>query len=324
MIHSALPSNRSRRAFTLIELLVVIAIIAVLIALLLPAVQQAREAARRTQCKNNLKQMGLALHNYHDVFLCFPPGYLGYAPSDPGGCGTVNNSAASPPGWGWAVFILPFIDQGNLYTALDPNHKQVVCSTPTGAQNNPSVGSPSLQDTLLAVYVCPSATDRDLNPTRAPSPSDHAKSNYSGVVGVDWTGIRPADGMKAVFVDGTKYVSRISDTTDGTSNSLAIGERYRRDIDTNLQAQSPGEYYGAQWVGIAPDLRASACVAQLGLAGSSFAVNGASVNAFASRHPGGAHFLLTDGSVRFISENMDQNTLCYLGTINDGQVVNVP
>jgi prepilin-type N-terminal cleavage/methylation domain-containing protein len=317
-------SARSRPAFTLIELLVVIAIIAVLIALLLPAVQQAREAARRTQCKNNLKQMGLAIHNYHDVYLCFPPGYLGESPGNPGGCGTINNTAAAPPGWGWAVFIMPFVDQANLYNALDPGHKQTVCSTPTGAQNNPNVGSPALQDKLIPVYLCPSAIDPDLNPTREPSPSDHAKSNYAGIVGVDWTGLNPTNGRKAVFVNGTKHISRIRDTTDGTSNTLAIGEKYRRDVDSNLQVQITGEYHGAQWVGVAPDLRISACVGQLGSTGSTFAVNGASINAFASKHAGGAQFLLTDGSVRFISENADQNTLSYLGTMNDGQVVDAP
>src|SRR5687768_201165 len=99
-------SSSSRRAFTLIELLVVIAIIGILVALLLPAVQQAREAARRTQCKNNLKQLGLALHNYHDQHKLLPPGYV----SDYTTAGTDTG-----PGWGWAAMILPQIDQGPLF-----------------------------------------------------------------------------------------------------------------------------------------------------------------------------------------------------------------
>src|ERR1700744_1154446 len=96
---------RRSRGFTLIELLVVIAIIAVLIALLLPAVQQAREAARRTQCKNNLKQIGLALHNYHDVHLAFPD------------CSYISKPFPGPSGWGWPVMVMPFLDQGNLFNA---------------------------------------------------------------------------------------------------------------------------------------------------------------------------------------------------------------
>src|SRR5689334_25410189 len=105
-----------RRAFTLIELLVVIAIIAVLIALLLPAVQQAREAARRTQCKNNLKQIGLALHNYHDTFRLFPPGYV-----DRNGNPNLTPDNDLGPGWGWAAFLLPYIDQSPLYSPINFN-----------------------------------------------------------------------------------------------------------------------------------------------------------------------------------------------------------
>src|SRR6478609_9116964 len=107
---------KERRAFTLIELLVVIAIIAVLIALLLPAVQQAREAARRTQCRNNLKQIGLALHNYHDAYQLFPPGYV-----DRNGNPDLTPDNDLGPGWGWASFILPQLDQGNVYNQINFN-----------------------------------------------------------------------------------------------------------------------------------------------------------------------------------------------------------
>ncbi len=308
-----------RSGFTLIELLVVIAIIAVLIALLLPAVQQAREAARRTQCKNNLKQMGLALHNYHDTFLCFPPGYVG----SPAGNDCASSHPAAP-GWGWAVAILPYIDQGPLFSQLDAGGvKQAVCDAPTGAQSSPAVGNPALQRTLITAYLCPSATDPDQNPCRVAG-SAHAKSNYAGVAGMDWSGIDPVTGFKAMFVDGTKAVIRIRDCTDGTSNTVAVGEKFRRDLDANFTVQTAGEYYGAMWVGVTPDTQISSAVGRLALAGSSYAVNGGSVNAFASRHVGGAHFLLTDGSVRFISENADQNTLSYLGTMNDGQVAESP
>ncbi len=106
--------ERRRLGFTLIELLVVIAIIAILIALLLPAVQQAREAARRTQCRNNLKQIGLALHNYHDVFNTFPPGYVAKIAN--------NKTSSERSMFAWGALILPYIEQGNLYQVLDPGN----------------------------------------------------------------------------------------------------------------------------------------------------------------------------------------------------------
>jgi len=273
--------RRRYRGFTLIELLVVIAIIAILIALLLPAVQQAREAARRTQCRNNFKQMGLAIHNYHDVHLSFPPGYLGDPPNESAvGCDTIRAQHVTDPGWGWAVYIMPYLDRTNLYNQLAPGDKLVVCSEATGAQA--MAGSAELQDTILPVYICPSANDPDRNPSRWPkppeTPGDHGKSNYAGVAGQDWTGV--ADTGRSVFV----------------------------------------EKVGAYWIGIAPDTRTASCIMRLHPAPSSFAVNGSSINAFASLHPGGVHFLVSDGSVHFISENADQDTIANLGLANDGNV----
>lgn len=314
--------SRSRHGFTLIELLVVIAIIAILIALLLPAVQQAREAARRTQCRNNLKQMGLAIHNYHDVHSCFPPGYLGDPPNESAtGCSTVRPQHITDPGWGWAVYILPYLDQANLYNQLDPGNNVVVCSAATGAQA--MRGSAELQDTILEAYICPSAADPDHNYSRwpVPTPGEHAKSNYAGVAGHDWDGV--ADDGKAVFVDGTQFVSRIRDVTDGTSNTLMVGEKIRVDRDSDYVNTVAGEYVGAYWIGIAPDTRTASAVMRLHLAPSSFAINGASINAFASQHEGGCHFLASDGSVHFISENADQNTVSQLARGNDGSVANI-
>ena len=329
MFASARDHRPARRAFTLIELLVAIAMIAVLISLLLPAVQQARESARRTQCRNSLKQMGIALHNYHDTHRVFPPGYLGAPPFLQ--CSSINNSADPksyrPQGWGWGVYLMPHLDQAPLYSSLDPGHKQTVCSSPTGAQNDPNIGNPALQKQLVSVYMCPSAVDSDLNPTRDISnPANaQAKSNYSGVCGRDFTG-RDTNGLQGVFVDGTKYSTRISDIVDGTSNCLAIGERFRRAPPNSYDSFSTAnyEYTGADWVGAAPDLRVSAAVAPLGLAGTTFSVNGVSINSFASKHVGGAHFLLADGSCRFFGENIFQNILANLGTINDGNVVDTP
>jgi prepilin-type N-terminal cleavage/methylation domain-containing protein len=138
------PASRSRRGFTLIELLVVIAIIAVLIALLLPAVQQAREAARRTQCKNNLKQIGLALHNYLDTHLVFPPGYI-----DRNGNPNVTPDLDQGPGWGWASFLLPMMDQSNVHNQINFNQGVGLLSNITISQKP------------LSIFRCPSDGGRE-------------------------------------------------------------------------------------------------------------------------------------------------------------------
>ena len=310
--------SQAMRGFTLVELLVVIAIIGILIALLLPAVQAAREAARRSQCSNNMKQIGLAIHNYHDSHKKFPPGYMGDPPNNPGGCGQVHHDR---PGWGWAAYILPYMEQGSLYDQLAiSGTKKAVCSTPTGAQDDPAVGDPALQDTLISGYRCPSAVDPDLNPSRdTANNGDHGTSNYAGVAGVDWTGV-DGNGLKAIFGDGTVYVASFRDFQDGTSNTFAVGEKFGNRTPAGDPVLSNFvEYYGAIWVGIPPDTRAATTVGRLAPTGT-YAVNGDSINAFASLHPGGAQFLLGDGHVRFVSENADQATLSAVGVMNDGTV----
>ncbi|WP_010582039.1 DUF1559 domain-containing protein [Schlesneria paludicola] len=350
----AVRTPSRRRGFTLIELLVVISIIAVLIALLLPAVQQAREAARRTQCKNNLKQMGLGMHNYHDVYNCFPMGYMGTpaltTTATP--CGSVTNAIVRAPvgsdgvitftstgqGWGWGVFLLPYLDQANLYNALNVNSSQAVCDNggPVG------IGNAALQRTKISAYVCPTATDPDLNPTRDASttpnsPSAHAKSNYRGIAGVNFYGLETnntrlltfsgvqqnAVGLKGLFGDAALIgCASIRDVTDGTSNTLAVGECYRKDVDSSLQNFAAGERVGGMWIGCPADTFQSAVVGVLPPT-AGFVVNGSSINAFASQHVGGAQFLNADGSVRFISQNADASTLSRMSTISDGVVANL-
>ncbi|MDZ4689065.1 MAG: DUF1559 domain-containing protein, partial [Planctomycetaceae bacterium] len=232
-------SPRRRPGFTLIELLVVIAIIAILIALLLPAVQQAREAARRTQCRNNLKQFGLALHNYHDNFNVFPPGWIGHT----------NGSTALPfSGWGWSAMLLPGLDQAPLYNNLSTRFSTTF---PYGATNgNAVIATPvpvALEitglNTTLPAFRCPSDTggpmivNANVLTTGAPPGTTVAptnrfpRSNYPGVVGWDSTNNRGlVDNVVATTllyrgVFGENSRVGISNMSDGSSNSVVVGER---------------------------------------------------------------------------------------------------
>jgi prepilin-type N-terminal cleavage/methylation domain-containing protein len=172
------PHPRKSRGFTLIELLVVIAIIAILIALLLPAVQQAREAARRTQCKNNLKQLGLALHNYHDVYNLFPPGWL----DDPA---LGLPAAPHPSRYAWPVSLLPMIEQTALHNTLDPRNDLI------DALKIPA--KLTLMQQPVSVFRCPSDTGPTLNDVRPMHDNvmlhEVALSNYVGAYhagGIGW------------------------------------------------------------------------------------------------------------------------------------------
>ncbi len=319
--------KKYRHAFTLIELLVVIAIIAVLVSLLLPAVQQAREAARRTQCRNNLKQIGLAMHNYADVHNCFPPGFFGSSAD----CSSIRNGAPNKAqGWGWGTFILPYLEQVNVYNTINPGTFQVVCDIPTGAANNLAVGNPASGRYVLPAFICPTATDADVSFAARSAVGMHSKSNYIAVGGLDFTGVLPTTtangvaGWRGMFGDAAiNSCTKFRQETDGTSNVLMVGEGYRKDTDTNYASWISGvggERRPGRWFGMADDEQIASMIRLLNPSGS-FAVNGGSFNAFASQHVGGAFFVLGDGSVRFISENGDQTTISRLGTINDGSVV---
>jgi prepilin-type N-terminal cleavage/methylation domain-containing protein len=186
-----------RRAFTLIELLVVIAIIAILIALLVPAVQKVREAAARTQCGNNLKQIGLACHSYHDANKRLPQGYV------------MNPTLQPTPGWGWSVLILPYLDQGPLYADLNPD-----LITPNG----PTVNALTTQ--RLAVFLCPSDPTTS-NPLRSTSPT----SWYGGFAYSNYVCNRAIFGPQNVAISNTPANFTLVQITDGTSNTLMVGER---------------------------------------------------------------------------------------------------
>ncbi|REJ89129.1 MAG: DUF1559 domain-containing protein [Planctomycetota bacterium] len=296
----------SPRGFTLIELLVVIAIIAILIALLLPAVQQAREAARRTQCKNNLKQLGLALHNYHDAHLCFPSGWIGVDTGIPTAHDGVN-------GVGWGAMILPYLDQSSLYNRLNSDF----------AIENP-VNDPFRLNTLT-VFQCPSDPKPDrFEIEEEGSPGtvicELPTANYAACFGtVELDGCENAPGTAPVastgqcLGDGAFYhnsLVRIRDITDGTSNTFLVGERA-----TNDQLG-----WFTTWVGrVAEGEEAFQRV--LGSLDHTPNDPVAHFDDYSSQHEGGAQFVLADGHVRFISENMNLFVYRAVGTISGGEVV---
>ena len=247
------------RAFTLIELLVVIAIIAVLIALLLPAVQQAREAARRTQCRNNLHQIGLALHNYHDTHSVFPPGQV-YCTS----IGQRTN---------WLVLILPFVDESALYNAYNMDHNP----GPSGAPQNTTVS-----DAILSQYCCPSdgAPENDGN---------GREGSYAGCFGTDRVkecSDTSTDPRAGVLYSSSKI--RIRDIRDGTSNTLAAGETTEIEMGVTYDPHRINWAYGGYWRG----LRHTTVPMNAAIG---FPSDKSGCYHFHSQHEGGVFFLFCDG-----------------------------
>jgi len=312
----------SRRGFTLIELLVVIAIIAILVALLLPAVQQAREAARRSSCKNNLKQIGLALHNYHDIHNTLPPGYMRY---------DYSQSTFNGPGWGWGAMILPQIEQAAMFDTLPIN---------TGILTE-TAAILAITQKEIPTYRCPSTPDGSINENLMSSTATDgfAISSYKGVFGDFNTQFNdPNDNCSLVIgscINGGNGAFspnsrvRFRDITDGLSNTVVVGEvPYGLNGSTNSSGTKIN-YSGAVWAGVSgAAARSNVAVLQTlrGLNASggdefSYRINGTNTGAFGSHHKGGAQFVLGDGSVRFLSENMAAITMNRLAARNDGETL---
>ncbi len=305
------PSHRF--GFTLIELLVVIAIIAILIALLLPAVQQAREAARRSQCKNNLKQIGIALHNYHDLHRTFPFGFDRH-------------------GTGWTAMILPQLEQNNLYETL------TFAETGAGDWNVAGANQQACQQ-VIAGFRCPSCPvpeqlDWEGIPSRSPvtytanASGDRVEDRNSGEPGsVGETGVN----QTGVFFDRSRI--RIGDITDGTSNTVAVGE-----VPTNFDQSFPGaggnEFLDHFAIG-SPNIDGDgplppgdfsefvgSTAVEFNLFFRPTGVDGDMMTlSYGSYHSGGAHLLLADGSTRFVSDTIDATIRQAIGTRNGGEVV---
>ncbi len=281
-----------RQGFTLIELLVVIAIIAVLIGLLLPAVQAAREAARRVQCVNNLKQMGLALHNYHDAVGSFPMSYMARSRF-------IDGATDTSPGWGWGATILPQLEQAPLYGAIN-------IGLPVEAPHNSTV-----VQSIQGVYLCPSdpipggvfpVTDAAGNVLAMMAPT-----SYAACVGNDYadttTGLNN-DGLG----NGVMYRNsaiRLGAITDGTSQTIVLAER--------AWTINSGPWAGVVTGGVIRRGPANPCPttgAMYYLAASMVQAHCNVLNTdtdpdgglddYSSRHPGGANALFADGSVHFL------------------------
>jgi prepilin-type N-terminal cleavage/methylation domain-containing protein/prepilin-type processing-associated H-X9-DG protein len=294
---------RARQAFTLIELLVVIAIIGILLALLLPAVQKVRESANRLKCANNLKQIGIACHAYHDSFNSLPPGYLATA-----------DDLSTTPGWGWGAFLLPYIEQDNLFRQIDltqPLEKSIV------PQN------------MVKLYLCPS----DQPPEAAFAVTDitmktvcmAAPSSYAACVGNDDSEAYDLTG-NGVFYRNSR--TRFGDITDGLSSTSFIGDRSWVMV-MGIWAGAPNGAVTRSgpknpWPNAtapAPDL----VQAHNNWINNNGADSDAGLDDFSSNHPGGANFLFGDGSVHFIrsikGDGQDHHDFGALGTRANGDLI---
>lgn len=315
---------KPKQGFTLIELLVVIAIIAILIALLLPAVQQAREAARRTQCRNNLKQLGLALHNYHDVFNTFPPGYTarGLSASDP-------VTAETGPGFAWSFAILPQMEQTNLVNQVN---------TDGNAQDLNNIQA--VQGTVLSAFLCPSDAAPDSFEVTDTASNTYVlpRSNYPGILGYASVTMN-AGRASGVFYRNSR--TKFRDITDGTSNTICVGERKAKhdfnqpnppvDAFTTWYAAIPQVIRNAGMAGMMSGMTEGPGSMVLGHVGQPAMMSMMAMHAtpnntnhivhFSSQHTGGVQFLLCDGSVHFLSENISYDVFRNLGERADGEVL---
>ena len=293
---------KSRHGFTLVELLVVIAIIGILIGMLLPAVQQVRAAARRTQCSNNSRQMGLAILNYETALQAFPSGWSTSDSSD----------AMAEPGWGWSAQLLPYLDAGNLHNQIDfrvsiddPMHEEAI-------------------QKVIPIFLCPSETATEVLNLDAhvehgahlvlgPPKQSHnhgellvSRSNYSGVFGSTEIEDSPLKG-NGVFFANSKI--EIRDIQDGTSNTIMVGER-RNDLGP------------ISWVGMVPEVDEP--FARI-VAVTDHAPNHVDrhFEDFRSFHASGVNVTMADGSTHFVSDNIEDSVFQALGTRRGGEKASI-
>lgn len=342
-MHQMRPRQRKLPGFTLVELLVVIAIIGVMVGLLLPAVQAAREAARRMSCSNNLKQIGLGMHNYEGTYKMLPPALAGAN----GRLG--QPSTEDDDGFGWLVNVLPFVEQQSLYERLAPNGhygvlgNQAIRVTFFHWPGVPAGGVLPGGDTIVSTYRCPSSALPAFVPAtwqvpgstaigagsavnQHPMSIGYATTDYKGAGGScngDW-------GVLHKLWEGEP--SRFADVTDGLSNTIMIGESSYVTTSVRVRDRAtvpPTEFRDwPTWIGafgngqdetVRINGRTNSPINALTSPGRMYLA--ISDDSAFSYHPGGAQFSFCDGSVHFVSNSVDVGTYCNMHDRRDGQVL---
>lgn len=351
------PSNR--RGFTLVELLVVIAIIGVLVGLMLPAVQNVRESARRMQCSNHLRQLGLAMQNYHSAYKQFPPGYVSQVTRDGNGPETAKIDPLTwdaAPGWGWGAALLPQLEQSGLAGQIqydrpvwDPFNADAVGST-------------------ISTFLCPSATGGDepffvrdengrqllidgneIQLGRSHYVASHGQESCWGECGAAATGevfsniytaatkIVTIEGDASRVADGPFFRNsrtRFRDILDGTTHTIFLGEHASDLSEKTWVGVVPGGFTHPEFASPenGPDAAATLTLVHAGPSGGELDITGAPiihpvnyptyhVGQMYSQHPGGGHICFGDGSVRFVSEFINQITFAELSSMDENELI---
>jgi len=297
--------RRGRRVgFSLIEILVVIAVIGVLVSLLSPAVQSAREAARRATCRNHLRQIGTALHNYHDLHNGLPPYYI------------MTDIAIHPPEggwWAWGTFLLPQLDQGALHARLNPQGESFFMSRYYESHGVIRPGG----ETVLSVFRCPSSTLPDHVENVGPAAIRELLLGYSTA---DYRGCSRGDKGPGLFAGGDDISPKWRDVTDGLSSTLAVGESCYPEPSGISLPMWVGVYWGHEATFETTSWSPINCVPSFG---GRFWMNAKSSSCALSMHPGMAQFLFADGSVHALAQTIDSKVYSNLGDINDGRSLSI-